>query len=213
MHTTHFAETTAPPMRFVSHQSPPLEGTKWGKDAIARVKYTHDAMIDLIIIDPSISQGAIARHFGYTEPWVSRIFGSDAFQARLAQRKGDLVDPTIVASVEERLRAVASRSLDLVMEKLANPALCSLDQAMKAVEVSTKALGYGARQTNVAVQTSFVVALPSQSASAADWASQHGGGGVSAERPGALIEGGRGGFAKIPGIESPELAALVEVEG
>lgn len=186
-------------MRYAGRQSAPLEGTKWGKDAIQRVRYSHDAMIDLIICDPGISQGDIARNFGYTEPWVSRIFGSDAFQARLAQRKCDIVDPTLVASVEERLRAVAGRSLDLVLEKLANPALCTLDQAMKAVEVSTKALGYGARQTNVAVQTSFVVALPQQTASAADWAEQHG--------------AAKSGFSKVPGIESPELAALVEIEG
>lgn len=209
MHTTHFAE---PPMRFASRQSPPLEGTATGKDAIARVKYTHDAMIDLIIVDPGISQGDLAKNFGYTESWVSRIFGSDAFQARLAQRKCDIVDPTLVASVEERLRAVAGRSLDLVMQKLENPALCTLDQVMKAVEVSTKALGYGARQTNVAVQTSFVVALPSQSTSAADWAAQHGGGGAQAQPAGALLEGGQSEFRRIPGIESPELAALVEVE-
>ena len=212
MHTTHFEQPAAAPFRFASPQSAPLEGTKWGKNAIARVKYTHDGMIDLIIINPSISQGEIAKHFGYTEPWVSRIFGSDAFQARLAQRKCDIVDPTLVASVEERLRAVASRSLDLVMEKLENPKLCTLDQAMKAVEVSTKALGYGARQTNVAVQTSFVVALPGAMTNAADWAQQHSGGGaggVVAKQPGALLEGG---YAKIPGIESPELAALVEIE-
>jgi len=132
MHQTHFEEQAKPPMRFASA---PLEGTKWGKDSIQRVKYSHDAMIDLIIVNPGISQGDVAKAFGYTEPWVSRIFGSDAFQARLAQRKADLVDPTLVASVEERLRAVASRSLDLVMEKLENSKLCTLDQVMKAVEV------------------------------------------------------------------------------
>lgn len=209
MHQTHFAETAQPQTAPMRYASPPLEGTKWGKGAIQRVKYSHDAMIDLIIMNPAISQGEIAKAFGYTEPWVSRIFGSDAFQARLAQRKGDLVDPTLVASVEERLRAVASRSLDLVMEKLENPKLCTLDQAMKAVEVSTKALGYGARQTNVAVQTSFVVAMPSVNPDANSWAEQHRGGVVVEGAPTAQIEGEKK-FQKVPGIESPELAALVE---
>ena len=89
MHTTHFAE---PPMRFASRQSPPLEGTATGKDAIARVKYTHDAMIDLIVAQPGVKQGEIAKYFGYTQAWVSRIMNSDAFLARLAQRKADLVE-------------------------------------------------------------------------------------------------------------------------
>lgn len=209
MHQTHFAETAQPQAAPMRYASPPLEGTKWGKDAIQRVKYSHDAMIDLIIVNPAISQGEIAKAFGYTEPWVSRIFGSDAFQARLAQRKSDLVDPTLVASVEERLQAVAFRSLDLVMEKLENPKLCTLDQAMKAVEVSTKALGYGARQTNVAVQTSFVVAMPSVNPDANSWAEQHRGGVVVESPPAGLIEGEKK-FQKVPGIESPELAALVE---
>ena len=209
MHQTHFAEQAQPAAAPMRYASAPLEGTKWGKDAIQRVKYSHDAMIDLIIVNPAISQGEIAKAFGYTEPWVSRIFGSDAFQARLAQRKGDLVDPTLVASVEERLRAVASRSLDLVMEKLENPKLCTLDQAMKAVEVSTKALGYGARQTNVAVQTSFVVAMPSVNPDANSWAEQHRGGVVVESPPAGLLEGEKK-FQKVPGIESPELAALVE---
>ena len=209
MHQTHFADQPAaapPPMRYASA---PLEGTKWGKDAIQRVKYSHDAMIDLIIVNPGISQGEVAKAFGYTEPWVSRIFGSDAFQARLAQRKADLVDPTLVASVEERLRAVASRSLDLVMEKLENPKLSTLDQVLKAVEVSTKALGYGARQTNVAVQTSFVVAMPAVNPNATDWAAQHRGG-VVVENPPQLADEAGKKFQKVPGIESPELAALVE---
>ena len=209
MHQTHFAEQAQPTPAPMRYASAPLEGTKWGKDSIQRVKYSHDAMIDLIIVNPAISQGEIAKAFGYTEPWVSRIFGSDAFQARLAQRKCDLVDPTLVASVEERLRAVASRSLDLVMEKLENPKLCTLDQVMKAVEVSTKALGYGARQTNVAVQTSFVVAMPAVNPDAANWANQHRGGVAIEGAPQAQIEGERK-FQKVPGIESPELAALVE---
>ena len=209
MHQTHFAEQAQPTPAPMRYASAPLEGTKWGKDSIQRVKYSHDAMIDMIIVNPAISQGEIAKAFGYTEPWVSRIFGSDAFQARLAQRKCDLVDPTLVASVEERLRAVASRSLDLVMEKLENPKLCTLDQVMKAVEVSTKALGYGARQTNVAVQTSFVVAMPSVNPNANDWAAQHRGGVVVEGTPAVQIEGEKK-FQKVPGIESPELAALVE---
>ena len=152
--------------------SEPLLGTASAATAIARVKYTHDAMIDLIIANPAMSQGQLAMHFGYTGPWISRIMNSDAFQARLAVRKGDIVDPTLVASVEEKLRTMASKSLDLVIDRLALGT--DLDSALKAVEISSKALGYGARQQNIAVQQNFVVALPPKAQSSAAWADAHG---------------------------------------
>lgn len=152
-------------------QSPPLQGTVSAAHAIDRVKYSHDAMIDLVIATPGISQNNIAKHFGYTPGWVSRIFNSDAFQARLAQRKSDLVDPVLALSIDEKLRAVASRSLDIVLEKLEltqNP-----DTAMKALEITTKALGYGARAQNVAVQQNFVVAMPTKVTDPNEWSKKY----------------------------------------
>ena len=146
--------------------SEPLKGTVSAANAIDRVKYSHDAMIDLMIEQPFLSQGQVAEYFGYTQAWVSRIINSDAFQARLAVRKQDLIDPTIVASIEEKMRAVASKSLDVVLEKLTT--LQSFDQSVKAFDVVSKALGYGARQ-QAAVQNNFVVALPTKATSAEDW--------------------------------------------
>jgi len=160
---------------FLRQPSPPLEGTESAALAIARVKYSHDAMIDLLLAQPAIKQGEVARHFGYTQAWVSRIMNSDAFLARLAQRKADLVDPAIALSIDEKLRAVASKSLDIVLEKLELPS-ATFDQALNATNVVSKALGYGARQQNLNVQTNFVVALPSKVPDAAAWAASRNGG-------------------------------------
>lgn len=155
--------------------STPLQGTESAAGAIARVKYSHDAMIDLIIASPMISQAAIAKHFGYTQPWVSRIFNSDAFQARLAERKTELVDPTIALTIDEKLKAVADKSLDVVLEKLnLSP---TFDMAVKAAELTSKALGYGARDRGGVVQNNFVVALPGKAESAQSWMERHAPGG------------------------------------
>ena len=151
--------------------SEPLLGTASAANAIARVKYSHDAMIDLLIANPAISQNEIAANFGYTVPWVSRIMNSDAFQARLALRKEELLDPVIVASIEEKFRALASKSLDVVLDKLS--VTNSAELGLKALEISAKALGYGARQQNLNVQTNFVVALPAKATDAGSWASAH----------------------------------------
>lgn len=165
--TAAFLGVKPTPGGFQPSQSPPLVGTESAAGAIARVKYSHDAMIDLMIENPAISQGELAAKFGYTQAWVSRICNSDAFLARLAQRKADLIDPTVAASIEEKLRALASASLDVVLEKVTltrNP-----DLALNAAKLSTTALGFGARQQNVAIQQNFVVPLPAKAESAADW--------------------------------------------
>ena len=117
---------------------------------IAEVKYTHDGMIDLIIADPSISQNALARHFGYTASWVSQIISSDSFQSRLAERTKDLVDPLIVKSVQQRFQALVLRSMEILQEKLNRPSDEIPDQlALRALELSTRAAGYGAKDSGV----------------------------------------------------------------
>lgn len=162
---TLFDQPARPPM--------PLAGTESAALAIARVKYTHDAMIDLIIANPAMKQGEIAKHFGYTQAWISRIFNSDAFQARLAARKKEIVDPSLILTVDEKLRAVASKSLDIVLEKLeASP---SMDQALEAVNITSKALGYGARQSNLNLQANFVVAMPTKAPDAQSWSAKYNG--------------------------------------
>ena len=107
-------------------------------------------------------------------------------KARLAARKTEVVDPQLVLSIDEKLRALASKSLDVVLDKLTvtqNP-----DTALKALEVTSKALGYGARQQNLNVQQNFVVALPPKAASASEWAAVHGEGrGVVIDMPGAAL--------------------------
>lgn len=152
--------------------SAPLQGTESAAKAIARVAYTHDAMIDLIIDRPEIKQDQIAAQFGYTVPWVSRVMNSDAFLARLAARKKDLIDPVLILSLDEKLRAMASKSLDVVLDKLSNPSVTA-DFALEAAQVSTKALGYGARQANVAIQNNFVVALPQKAPDDRTWAAAY----------------------------------------
>lgn len=139
---------------------------------IKKVRYTHDAMIELIIEDPTVSQGKIASYFGYSVGWVSRIFGSDAFQARLAQRKTELTDPFLVATIEERFRGLAFQSIDIIAEKLA--ATKNPDLALKALDISSKAMGFGARAREPAqIQNNFVVAMPAKAASAEEWAAAY----------------------------------------
>jgi hypothetical protein len=118
---------------------------------IAKVSYTHDAMIDLIIANPMMSQGERAKHFGYTQSWVSIIESSDAFRARLEARKEELVDPTIRATIEERFRALATKSLEVLQKKLESPNV-SDNLAIQAASLAAKSLGLGQGEKPAAPQ-------------------------------------------------------------
>jgi len=126
--------------------SPPAVRT-----GILKVSYTHDSMIDLIISNPVIDQNQIAAHYGYTPGWVSQIIASDSFQARLAERKDELIDPTIRASIEENFKALVVRSLAILKDKMNKPSHQIPDNlALRTLELSTRALGYGVRPEAVA---------------------------------------------------------------
>ena len=140
------------------------------KPTIRKIRYTHDAVIDEIIATPEISQGELALKFGFTQSWMSIVINSDAFQERLAERKAQLVDPRLIASIEDRLGAVAQRSLDKLIEKLDGPG----QNGIKVMElVAIAKLGVGDRNLTKGAQTVnnslYVVNLPPTAPDAKSW--------------------------------------------
>ena len=119
----------------------PATGTLRG--GVAKTSYSHQAMAELILGNPAIDQNELAAHFGYTAGWVSQVIASDAFQAYLATRKEEIVDPVLRAAVEESFKGLVLQSISILRRKLeANPS----DQlVLEVFKNSAKALGYGAR--------------------------------------------------------------------
>lgn len=154
---------------------------------IQKVSYSHDGMIDLIVADPTISQNAIAAHFGYTPGWVSQVFNSDAFKERLAARKDELIDPVIRASIEEKLQALADKSIQVLLEKLhttQNPSV-----AIRALDVSSRALGYGAKSGTSVQVNNFIAHVPPRAVSVDDWRNNY----IPSAAPKALPHDGSNG--------------------
>lgn len=137
---------------------------------IQKVRYTHDAIIDCILANPSVSQGDLAREFGFTQAWMSIIINSDAFQERLAERKGELCDPIIRASTEARLDALAKRSLDKLLDRVDNNHPVSTGDLIRMA-----ALGVGDRNRRPEKapieQNLYVVNLPPPAKDANSWLS------------------------------------------
>ena len=134
------------------------ETEKWTRQpgqVIKHLRYTHDAVIDAIIENPSISQNNLAAIFGYTPGWISQVMSSDAFKNKLELRKEELVDPQIRLSLNERFNALVGRSLDVLQEKLMMPNP-DPELALRAAALGAKALGLGA-----ATQQTVIVNQPS----------------------------------------------------
>jgi hypothetical protein len=123
----------------MSDDSTASAATPTRANGLTRLTYTHDAMIDLIIQEPTVTRAELAELFGFSHGWVQRVLSSDAFQARLSDRKAVLVDPAIAGSVNERLRTVAMQALSIVSDKLG--AEESASYAIDALGLSAKALG------------------------------------------------------------------------
>lgn len=141
----------------------------------AKVNYSHLDMIDYMIANPHVQQRDLAARYGYTQAWVSRIISSDAFRTMYAERRGALVDPVVAQELDERFRALAMRSLDVVMEKLeVNP---TMEAGLKALDIAGRMAGYGVAKgasVNVNAQmTANVIVVPAKSKDVGEWMTEY----------------------------------------
>jgi hypothetical protein len=140
---------------------------------LKKLSYTHDALIDMIIQNPAVSQAWLAAQFGYTQSWISQVVNSDAFRERLAERKEDVVDPVLRMTLEERIRGAVDISLQVIMDKVTAGG-GNINAAIRVLEHGSRALGYGAQKLNVNVNaTTYVAVVPAKSLDSASWAEAH----------------------------------------
>jgi DNA-binding MarR family transcriptional regulator len=113
------------------------EATK-GKQ-LCRLTYTHEAMIDLILQEPTVTVSELAEIFNYSSGWISRVVSSDSFKARLAERKATLIDVHVARTLNERFESVAIHAVEIIGKKL--DAEENANYAIDALGLATQALG------------------------------------------------------------------------
>lgn len=142
------------------------------KPPITRIKNVHDAMIDWIIANPTAKNSELAEFFGYSAVYTARLTCSDIFQARLQERKAEVVNPVLTASIEDRINGLLALSLDVVeteLERSRNPSL-----AMKSMETLVRAGKYGAKPlVNVNNVQNYIAVVPQKAQTAEEWAERH----------------------------------------
>jgi len=108
-----------------------------------RFSYWYETIIDLLIANPELRLGEIARRVGRTQAWISLVINSDGFKQRYALRRGEHSEK-ISRHVEDRLHAAASLSLDKLVNALEtkdiNPA-----QLTNTTDMLLSRLGYSGK--------------------------------------------------------------------
>lgn len=128
----------------------------------AKMRYTHEAMADLLINNPTMSQNELAEVFGYSPSWISQIICCDAFKALMAKRRDKLVDPVIAASIKEQFEGLAARCMEVLRAHMDKPAAeVPAQLALQGLKVSATALGYGARTETARVEVNITAQLDS----------------------------------------------------
>jgi len=115
-------------------QLAPVEGR-------GRQRWTIDAIIDMVLANPSVTSEEIATRAGYSPGWVNSIMRTDMFQERLAIRRQQIVDPVVEDQLLAGFQQLTRRSLEILQTKLNKPTEeVSPELALQAAALGAKVL-------------------------------------------------------------------------
>lgn len=121
---------------------------------VQRVVYSHEALINQILTNPTATNIELGRIFGRTPAWVSLVRNSDLFLERLAARSAELTDPIVRANMDERLSMLTNRSLEVLLDKMSQSSEKIPDAlAIAAATFGAKAKAIGGFGTRVIPET------------------------------------------------------------
>lgn len=138
-------------------------------EPIVRLRHTHEAFMDWMLLNPGASLQAMAAEFGYTVSWLSTVINSDLFQMRLAERRSE-IDLLVHADIPTKMRGIVAQGLDKVamhMEKTQD-----MEYVTETTDKLLHRLGYAPKATQAAQQAptnqqnNFFLVSPSDLAAA-----------------------------------------------
>ncbi len=109
-----------------------------------RLNYSHEALVEQILANPTASNAELGVVFGRSKEWVGMVKNSGLFRELIAKKRTELMDPVLQAEFEERLDMVSMRAVEVLAEKLSRPATeIPDDLVMQAAIFGAKAKGVG----------------------------------------------------------------------
>lgn len=109
---------------------------------IKSVSHVHVAIMDYLMSHPTVHLGDVAKHFGYTQPWLSTIIHSDAFQVMLQEKQGIAFHDTVLPIREKMLNA-AHQALDKITNLL--PTETDVRTVASVADSMLDRLGFGSK--------------------------------------------------------------------
>jgi Flp pilus assembly CpaF family ATPase len=95
-----------------------------------------------VLDNPLAQPDAIAAHFKQRPAWFMMVLASDKFQRALDPYREQVANPMYTATMEERLRALALKGMDVIQTRLESKEVSDL-LVLKATEIGIKGLGLG----------------------------------------------------------------------
>lgn len=143
------------------------------RDGIVKgqLTYTHKAMMDLILANPTMPMEDLAEHFGVTKAWAKKVTMSDAFQAVLDKRREEIINPIIAESVTEKIRGLTTNTLDALNFRV-DSGVVKTTELIEIARIGMTSMGLLDMSDKVTNNNQFVVAMPSKVPNADEWAKQ-----------------------------------------
>lgn len=112
--------------------------------AVGRACYTPHAMVELMLQRPDYTHAMLCAHFERPSSWLAIVLASEAFQQALDPYRNQITDPSLTASLQERYKALAIRTSNVMMQKLDDEKVTDF-MVLKSGEIAMKALGMGTK--------------------------------------------------------------------
>lgn len=142
--------------------------------SLTKLRPWHLEVADLLIANPTLKQGEVAKMLGKSQAWLSIVMNGDMFKEYMAKRRADIMDPILTSTVEDRYAAVAEKATDEFLRRMElAPSSISNKHLIDAMGTAAGALGMGPKTAAPAPAGPqlYIVPLPGGAPlqSAADW--------------------------------------------
>ena len=117
---------------------------------IQRVSIKHEAILDHLMAYPTMKLGDVAAQFGVSQPWLSTVIHSDAFQALLRDKQGIAFHHTVLP-LREKMMAVAHQAFERIVDML--PMETEVKNLSSVAEGVLDRLGYGTKASVIVNNT------------------------------------------------------------
>jgi len=88
-----------------------------GTPGVQKLSVKHTDVMNFMLANPLVKLADVARHFGMTQPWLSCIIHSEAFQAELATKSGEIFSATVLP-IKQKMTAIAHQALDQIGDRM-----------------------------------------------------------------------------------------------